>query len=158
MFSVTTEYALRVMAALALSPEALVPTNSLATSTKVPSNYLSKVLQQLAGAGLVTGRRGVGGGYRLSRAASNIRLIEIIQTVGNLERITTCPLGLASHGPNLCPLHRTVDRAAQVLIELFDGVTLQNLVDDPKFPNRPLCETVSMTALTLNGVTPSPTT
>ena len=88
MFSVTTEYALRVMSALAMSPDNLVPTSSLADLTKVPSNYLAKVLQQLAGAGLVTGRRGVGGGYRLSRPAANIRLVEIIQTVGNLERIT----------------------------------------------------------------------
>lgn len=152
MFSVTTEYALRVMTALAMSPDNLVPTGSLAELTKIPSNYLAKVLQQLAGAGLVTGRRGVGGGYRLSRPAANIRLIEIIQTVGSLQRITTCPLGLESHGPNLCPLHRTIDRAAQTLIELFDGVTLQNLIDDPNSPNRPLCETVTTVPLTMNGV------
>ncbi|MFA6046239.1 MAG: Rrf2 family transcriptional regulator [Phycisphaerales bacterium] len=148
----TTEYALRVMAAMAMSPESLVPTSTLASLTKVPSNYLAKVLQQLASANLVTGRRGVGGGYKLARPATDIRLLEIIHTVGNLQRITSCPLGLASHGPNLCPLHKTMDHAAEVLMNLFDGVSLQSLVDDPNYPNKPLCESTNITPLTLDGL------
>ncbi len=71
MFSQTTEYALRVMAWLALSPDLLVPTLTLADKTKVPAHYLAKVLQQLASAELVTGRRGVRGGYKLARAAKD---------------------------------------------------------------------------------------
>lgn len=152
MFSTTTEYALRVMAALAMSPESLVPTSALAGITKVPGNYLAKVLQQLASASLVTGRRGVGGGYKLARPATDIKLLEIIHVVGSLHRITTCPLGLASHGPNLCPLHKTMDHAAEVLMNLFEGVSLQSLVDDPNYPNRPLCERTNITPLTFGGL------
>lgn len=152
MFSATTEYALRVMASLAMSADSLIPTSTLAAITRVPTNYLAKVLQQLAGANLVIGRRGVGGGYKLARPATDIKLLEIIHTMGNLQRITTCPLGLVSHGPDLCPLHKTMDHAAEVLIRLFDGVSLQRLVDDPRYPNKPLCETTSMTPLTLNGL------
>src|SRR5262249_779585 len=62
VFSQTTEYALRAMACLALAPDELVPTSVLADKTKVPANYLAKVLQQLAGGGLIRGRRGVGRG------------------------------------------------------------------------------------------------
>ena len=61
MFSQTTEYALRAMACLALRPQQLTSAIALADQTKVPANYLAKVLQQLAGAGLIDGRRGVGG-------------------------------------------------------------------------------------------------
>lgn len=152
MFSVTTEYALRVMAAMAMSPDALVPTATLAAITKVPSNYLAKVLQQLASAQLVTGRRGVRGGYKLARPSQEIKLLEIIHSVGNLQRIETCPLGLASHGPSLCPLHRTMDQAAATLIQLFEGVSLKSLVDDPLIPNKPLCESGTLTKLTMRGL------
>jgi Rrf2 family protein len=142
------------MSCLALAPNQLVPTNTLAAMTQVPSNYLAKVLQILANAQLITGRRGVGGGYKLARSATEIRLVEIINTVGELKRIETCPLGLVNHGSNLCPLHRTMDRAAATLIEMLDNVTLQNLVDDPKTPNKPMCDSITMAALTVGGTLP----
>lgn len=152
MLSQTTEYALRAMACLALQPGSLVPTNIVAERTRVPGNYLAKVLQQLAGAGLIAGRRGVGGGYRLSKPAERITLLEIINAVGTLQRIETCPLGISTHGPMLCPLHRALDDAAAALIAKFDGVTLQSLIDDPRTPSKPLCETVPAT-LTVGGKT-----
>lgn len=149
MFSQTTEYALRAMACLALAPDELVPTSTLAEKTRVPSNYLAKVLQQLAGAGLIEGRRGVGGGYRLSRPATQISMLEIIQSVGTLKRIESCPLGIAEHGTMLCPLHRRIDQAADMLIRFFDGVTLQHLMEDASTPSRPLCESNQPVLLTV---------
>jgi Rrf2 family transcriptional regulator, nitric oxide-sensitive transcriptional repressor len=139
MFSLTAEYALRAMACLALMPDQLVPTPALAEQTKVPPNYLAKVLQLLASADLISGRRGVGGGYKLARPADQITMLEVVRGVTTLERITTCPLGLASHGPNLCPLHRREDEAAAAVIDLYGKITLKTLISDPGRP-RPLCE------------------
>lgn len=150
MFSQTTEYALRAMACLALRPDQLVPTPILAEQTKVPSNYLAKVLQQLASAELINGRRGVGGGYQLSRPAAQINLLEVINAVGSLHRIKSCPLGLANHGPNLCPLHRRLDEAAGKVIDLVQGVTLQDLVSDPR-SNKPLCDAETTAKLTVSA-------
>jgi Rrf2 family protein len=150
MFSQTTEYALRAMACLALRTDQLVPTTTLAEQTKVPSNYLAKVLQQLAAAELINGRRGVGGGYQLSRPASRINLLDVINAVGSLHRIKTCPLGLANHGPNLCPLHRRLDDAAATVIEMFRGVTLQDLVSDPR-SSTPLCDAETTAKLTVSA-------
>ncbi|MFZ4573603.1 MAG: RrF2 family transcriptional regulator [Phycisphaerales bacterium] len=151
MFTQTTEYALRAMAALALFPGTLVATSSVAERTKVPSNYLAKVLQQLAAAGLIEGRRGVGGGYKLARPATDINMLEIIRAVGRLQRITTCPLGLSNHGPNLCPLHRRMDDAANMLIERFSGVSLSDLISDAGSINRPLCDEQTAASLTVKG-------
>jgi Rrf2 family protein len=150
MFSQTTEYALRAMACLALRPDQLVPTPILAKQTKVPSNYLAKVLQQLANADLINGRRGVGGGYQLNRPASQINLLDVVNAVGDLHRIETCPLGLANHGPNLCPLHRRMDEAAAKVIDVFQGVTLQDLVSDPR-SNKPLCDAEATAKLTISA-------
>ncbi len=150
MFSQTTEYALRAMAWLALSPDVLVPTGTLAEKTKVPPHYLAKVLQQLSSAKLVTGRRGVRGGYKLARPADSITLLEVVRSVAEVNRINTCPLGLDNHGPNLCPLHKRVDLAAKAVIDLYGGITLNQLIEDPNV-SKPLCD-VEMTAkLTIGG-------
>ncbi|MDQ7013856.1 MAG: Rrf2 family transcriptional regulator [Planctomycetota bacterium] len=139
MLSQTVEYALRAMSSLAYRPNDLVPTSELAETTKVPSNYLAKVLQTLAGADLIMGRRGVGGGYRLSRAPEEISLLEVVNAVNPVERITTCPLGLDNHGPNLCPLHRRMDEAARLVMELFGSTTLADIVSGEGTPQLPLC-------------------
>lgn len=139
MLSQTTEYALRAMSVLAFKPDDLTPTPSLAESTKVPANYLAKVLQLLAAAELIVGRRGVGGGYRLARPASQITLLEVVRAVTTVERIRTCPLGLPNHGERLCPLHRKIDEVLAAVIEKYDGVSLQDLIDQPG-QNIPLCD------------------
>ena len=127
------------MAWLALSPNELVPTVTLAEATQVPAHYLAKVLQQLAAAELVTGRRGVRGGYKLARPASDISVVAVVRAVSHLERITTCPLGLASHGPNLCPLHRLMDQAAKAVIDVLGSKSLADLIAQPGM-NTPLCD------------------
>lgn len=139
MLSQTTEYALRAMAWLSLTPETLVPTTTLAASTQVPPHYLAKVLQQLSAAGLIHGRRGVRGGYQLSRDPGKIALIEIVQAVAEIKRITACPLGLPSHGAGLCPLHKRIDAAAKAVIDVYSGVTLADLVSKNDGPT-PLCD------------------
>jgi len=150
MFSQTTEYALRAMACLAMRPTDLVPTPTLAEQTKVPANYLAKVLQHLAAAKLITGRRGVGGGYKLARPASEIRLLEVINAVTAVTRIESCPLGIASHGKQLCALHRKADEAAAAVIEVYNGTTLHDLLTDPN-PNKPLCDTRGAAMLTVSA-------
>jgi Rrf2 family protein len=147
------EYALRAMACLALEPEERTSSSALAERTQVPSDYLAKVLQQLSAAGLIEGRRGVGGGYRLSRAPEDINLLDVINAVEPLERITSCPLNLESHGPNLCPLHRRMDQAIVRVIDVFEGSTLRDLLSgdaDDEWVSIPLCDKRQQVGLTVN--------
>jgi Rrf2 family protein len=156
MLSQTTEYALRAMACLAYAPDELTPTPVLAKQTKVPSNYLAKVLQSLSQSSLIHGRRGVGGGYRLSRPAADITLMDVVEAIDPVGRITTCPLGLPNHGGSLCALHATVDRAAAMIIDAFSGVTLADLVADAG-GSRPLCDpelAEKLAQISIGGVAP----
>lgn len=150
MFGQTTEYALRAMASLAYRTDQLTPTNFLAEQTKVPPNYLAKVLQILAGADLIVGRRGVGGGYRLSRPPEHIRLLDVINAVTPIQRIETCPLDLKTHGTNLCALHAKLDQAVALLIDHFDGTSLADLIADSG-GSRPLCETSPKATLSISA-------
>ena len=151
MLSQTVEYALRAMASLAYHPDELVPTPELAEMTKVPSNYLAKVLQTLAGADLIIGRRGVGGGYRLAKPAAEIRLLDVINAVNPVQRIKSCPLELSNHGSHLCPLHRRIDQAAAAVIEVFGSTTLADVVAGDGTPRLPLCDARRTTELQVKG-------
>jgi Rrf2 family protein len=139
MFSQTVEYALRAVVQLAgAAPEAQT-TEHIARATKVPQAYLSKVLQSLVQAGIVRSQRGIGGGMALVKRPADLTILEVVNAVDPIRRIRTCPLELASHGINLCPLHRRVDNALALVEEAFRSTTLQEVIDEPT-TSKPLCD------------------
>ncbi len=142
MLSNTAEYALRAMAWLTLTPDELVSAGTLAEATRVPADYLAKILQQLSQAGLITGRRGVGGGYKLARSADEIYMLDVLNVVDPVERLRSCPVGLETHGPNLCPLHRKIDEAIAAVCNVFGNVSLTDLCSEGEGV-KPLCEASS---------------
>ena len=53
----------------------------------IPTRYLEQIFQRLRRADLVTGKRGPGGGYVLSRSPSEITLLDVVVAVeGEAER------------------------------------------------------------------------
>lgn len=146
MFSQTTEYALRAMVVLSLHPDQLVSTVFIADRAQVPSNYLSKVLQQLSTASLVSGRRGVRGGYKLARPSTQIFLVDIVKAVAAVDRITHCPLDAKSG--QLCALHFAIDHALSQAIGTLESISLHALLHKGLGDGRPLCGT-PMTHVTL---------
>jgi Rrf2 family transcriptional regulator, nitric oxide-sensitive transcriptional repressor len=127
MLSQTAEYALRAMVALATGKGEPRTAQNLAQASRVPLDYLSKVLNSLARAGLISGQRGRGGGFQSVRPAGEITVLEVVSAVDPLRRIRTCPLGLQAHGENLCPLHRKLDDAVRSVEEAFAATTIQSL-------------------------------
>jgi Rrf2 family protein len=137
LVSQTVEYALRAAVWLAGHPGGQT-TREIAEATQVPPSYLSKVMQSLQRAGLVVGRRGPGGGFELARTAEQIRVLDVVDAVDPIQRIETCPLGIASHGRHLCPLHAKLDGAIASVEAAFASTTLAELVS-PKHRLQPLC-------------------
>lgn len=77
------DYASRALLSLALHAEGTAPTSvrEIAERTGLPQPYLEQILLALKGAGLVRSKRGVGGGYILSRPPDQILLSEIVRAV-----------------------------------------------------------------------------
>ena len=136
MFSQTVEYALRAMVVLASRPRLPLTSYSIAVDSRVPPDYLIKVLQSLARSGLVTSQRGKNGGHLLTRPSAEISILEIVNAVDPICRIRTCPLDL--HGENLCPLHRKMDDALAATESAFGSTKLAELLVGP-VKGRPLC-------------------
>ena len=85
------EWALHCCAVLAgLPPERYLATKVLAEFHGVPKDYLSKALQGLSSAGIVTTVPGPSGGYRLARAAAEISVLEIVEAVEGRRSTFAC--------------------------------------------------------------------
>ena len=138
MISKTAEYALRATVWLAQAPDQPSSADRLAAVTKVPRRYLHKVVQDLVHAGLVRSQPGPGGGYALTRAPDKITILDVVNAVAPLERITRCPLGLKSH-KMLCPLHRELDDVYAATEKALAHVTLTQLTQSTS-AIVPLCE------------------
>ena len=134
MISQTAEYALRAMVFLAERPETSFAIPKIAEATHVPAQYLAKVMQDLARQGVIVSRRGAKGGYALARAAREVTLLEIVQAVDPIRRITACPLGLKAHEQRLCTLHARIDRACEQFEDAFGGTTLGMLLEEAALP------------------------
>jgi Rrf2 family nitric oxide-sensitive transcriptional repressor len=146
MFSQTVEYALRAVVHLASNAPQGQTTEEIARATRVPQAYLSKVLQNLVQGGVVKSQRGIGGGMSLVKKPADLTILEVVNAVDPIQRITTCPLELASHGVRLCPLHRRVDNAMAMVEDAFRSTTLQEVIDDPS-ESVPLCDFPSRKAI-----------
>jgi Rrf2 family iron-sulfur cluster assembly transcriptional regulator len=101
VLSHTSDYALR--AALVLGRaygRQSVPVDDVAEATGAPRNYLAKVLNSLAKAGLVTSARGPSGGFALASPPESITLAAIIDQFDEPHHHTRCLLGNGPCTPN----------------------------------------------------------
>ena len=78
--SAKSDYALRAMLELAAAG-GFVEGEQLATSQRIPQEFLESILLDLRHAELVASRGGVEGGYALGRPAAEISLADVIRAV-----------------------------------------------------------------------------
>jgi Rrf2 family protein len=148
MFSQTVEYALRAVVHLAYEAPEGRTTAQIAEATRVPRDYLAKILQDLRRKGIVQTQRGVGGGVSLAKEPAELTILDVVNAVEPIQRITSCPLGLKTHGVRLCPLHRRLDDALAQVESAFGKTTLAEVLSEPS-ESVPLCETAEAAKLKL---------
>jgi Rrf2 family nitric oxide-sensitive transcriptional repressor len=139
MLSQTVEYALRAVCYLATRPGEPASTEEVAERTRVNAPYLAKIVQSLVRQGIIKSQRGVGGGIMLARAPEEMTVLEVVNAVEPLQRITTCPLGLKAHGVRLCPLHQKLDDAYAAVEAAFASTTLADILAETT-GSIPLCD------------------
>lgn len=85
-------YAVMAMADLALhgGAERAVPLQEVARRQDISLSYLEQLFARMRRAGLVSGVRGPGGGYRLARPADNVTIADIIDAVNEPIKATRC--------------------------------------------------------------------
>jgi Rrf2 family protein len=139
MLSQTVEYSLRAVVWLAERTGLPTTNQQIAEATKVPADYLAKIMQTLSRRGIVSAQRGKKGGFLLTRPADQVTVLEVINAVDPIQRIHSCPLALAAHAHQLCPLHRRLDDAMLSIETAFGKTTIAEILAEPS-TSRPLCE------------------
>ena len=149
MISQTVEYALRAIVTIAQHNGAPCTAQKISAITKVPAPYLSKMMQGLVRANLVTSKRGLHGGFVLTKDPSELTIWAVVDAVEPLKRIRECPLGIGSHEGTLCPLHRRLDSAMALVEESFRDTTVADVLTQPGSVT-PLCEETKLMAIEMN--------
>jgi Rrf2 family protein len=131
MISKTAGYALNAVLYIALQSEEdeSVSAAAAAEALDVPANYLSKILRDLARAGVLLSDRGRNGGFRLARDAGSIRLLDVVEPFDGLDERRRCLLGRgACSEVGSCPAHRAWKEASAPVIRFFERRTLADLM------------------------------
>lgn len=132
MVSTRGRYALRVMIDLAEHrEEGYIPLKETAKRQEISEKYLEAILKILVSAGFLTGLRGKGGGYRLTKSPEQY-------TVGSILRLTEASLAPVSclvPGQETCsrmsfcktyPMWQGLDK---LINDYLDGITIADLAD-----------------------------
>jgi Rrf2 family protein len=130
MISITSEYALRALVALADSAEGTpMQARELAEMTKVPPSYLYKILASLRRAGVLAGSRGSRGGYSLARDPGDIRLIDVVSMFEVVRPNDACLLGEFDRCDDTqpCSAHQQWKHVQQTYNEFLKSRTIADL-------------------------------
>jgi FeS assembly SUF system regulator len=124
-----TDYGIVLMSHLAAAPERLYAAPDLAAEAHLPAPMVSKILKQLARAGLLDSQRGAQGGYGLARPAEEISVVEIITALEGPIAMTECTEdapGTCSAEP-FCPVSSNWRRINRAIREALAGITLAEM-------------------------------
>ena len=127
-----TDYATVVMTCLAGDGDGVVSAQALAERARLEVPTVSKLLKQLAQAGLVASTRGINGGYRLARAAERITIADIVTAMEGPIGMTECSAhsglcDLESH----CGVRVNWQRINQAIANALANVTLADMLHPP---------------------------
>ena len=129
-------YALRVLIDIAEhQADGCLPLKEVAQRQEISEKYLEAILKGLVKEGILTGIRGKGGGYRLSRAPDQFSVREVLQ----LTEDSLAPVSCLDTGARPCARAadcRTIglwQGLNQVICDYLDRYTLADLmqVDEP---------------------------
>ena len=125
-------YAIRAVLTLARADkDEVVPARRIAKEMDIPVRFLPQVLGDLNRAGIVEARLGRAGGYRLSKAAADISLLDVIEAAEGDARRQTCVLsGKPCDGNDPCDVHDMFYDAQEAILQRLDGVSIADVVAD----------------------------
>lgn len=127
-------YAVMAMADLAGNEAGQKPVAlaDIAQRQDISLSYLEQLFAKLRRGGLVTSVRGPGGGYRLSRASSDLRIADIIVAVDEPIAATRCKPGSAKGCTKTgarCVTHDLWEELGQQIHVFLSSVSLADVVE-----------------------------
>lgn len=130
LLSKSVRYALCAALEMTLAGDEPVSVAHVAQSHGVPEAALAKVFQQLVRAGIAQGTRGVGGGYRLTRPASQLSVLDVMRAFAAPEAVAAA--SDCRGGAREDRLRALFDEVDELVRCTFESVTLATLARGPR--------------------------
>jgi Rrf2 family protein len=134
-----SEYGLRALIELtAEHGKALLQRHEIAKRQRIPVEFLEQILLTLKNAGLLSSRRGVGGGYALIKSPDEITLGQVIRMLDGplapiscvsrtaYQKCRDCPY--ADPAAASCPIQHVMSNVRNAIADILDHYTLTDFV------------------------------
>ncbi len=123
------EYAIRCLLHLASQPAGtVVPSRQVAQAMDIPPQFLGKIAQRLARAGLLVISQGALGGLSLARPAKDISLRQAVEAAEGVISLNKCLLSADFCGrSSMCAVHQVWHRATQAITQVLDQADFASL-------------------------------
>ena len=129
-----TEYAIRTVIFLAKQPEGeIVLKKDICRTQEVTPAFLTKILQPLIKAGIVSSQRGVGGGFLLARDPQDINLLDLLEAEEGPLRLNHClvEVGTCQRDTN-CAAHQVWTEAQGEMVKVLEKHSIADLAAKEK--------------------------
>ena len=124
-------YAVLLMYELARSGDALSSLAGISSVQNISQGYLEQIIRPLRQGGLVSGKKGFGGGYTLTKTPEQITVGEVIRAVEGPVVPVKCVADDPGHldsCPDDCRAKRVWQQVGQAIDGVLDSITLQDLI------------------------------
>jgi len=128
------KYGLKALTHLAtLAPETTAKAIEIARASNIPKKFLDAILGELRNAGIVHSHKGPGGGYRLAKAPSKIKIGYVIRTIDGPLAPIACASRTA-YQPCMdckrvenCTIRLMMTQVRDAMSEVLDRATLADM-------------------------------
>jgi Rrf2 family protein len=122
------DYGVRVMIHLTNASQGLrLSLTNLAEAAEVSPAFLSKVLQRLVRAGLVTSRRGKRGGFELLDRGRHASLMDVLNALDGAPALNVCLLDGGCHRCAWCAAHTVWVEAQARMRDVLTSATIERM-------------------------------
>ena len=133
--SLRGEYTLRALVVLGLNyGNTVVPIQTISRDQNIPKRFLEQILNDLKSGGFLESKRGVAGGYRLSRPPEELNLAAVIRHMeGALAPVScvserfyrkcTCP------NEAQCGIRSIMKEVRDAIVQVLENRTVADLCD-----------------------------
>jgi len=128
------KYGLKALIALAtLPPGETAFISDIAVRNDIPKKFLDTILLELRNAGFLRSKKGPGGGYALSRPATEIRIGHVIRTLDGPLAPIRCASRSAYEAcddcnPETCQVRASMTVVRDAIAGVLDNMTLEQFV------------------------------
>jgi Rrf2 family protein len=132
--STRSRYGVRLMTRLAMHHgKGAVLMKDISRLEGISEKYLGQIIIPLRGAGLVSGRRGAGGGYTLCRAPAEVTVKDIVEVLeGDISLVPCAGDPAACSRRGACAATAVWQKLAAGVGRVLDSYTLADLAEEAR--------------------------